>query len=200
MTLLRLFMVVVVAAADKSQEGDRNESIHTTGARVISKQELASKDGKASPELWLSILGEVYDVSNGTQYYGAGMSYSVFVGRDGSAAFVTGNFTPEAAETAVIDALTDNQLYQLDTWREFYEKEEKYPFVGVLEGAYYTAEGEPTEALLRVRKAAAEGKVIQEERKKRIAERIAQVKKEKEAREKGELDNADKDTPKAEEL
>ena len=43
-------------------------------------------------ELWLSILGEVYDVSEGTEYYAPGKSYGAFAGRDASVPFVTGKF------------------------------------------------------------------------------------------------------------
>jgi Cytochrome b5-like Heme/Steroid binding domain len=182
--------------------GDGAAEDPTRGVRVISKQELALHNGKDAPELWLSILGEVYDVTKGSQYYGAGASYSVFVGRDGSAAFVTGNFTPEGAESALVDALTDNQLYQLDTWKDFYAKEDKYPFVGVLHGEFYDADGHPTAELERVRKASAEGKILQEERNKKIKERVAQAKKEREEKKKkaAAKNGVQEDTPEVQEL
>lgn len=188
-------------AASVPITGDSAVEDHTQGARVISKQELALHNGKDAPELWLSILGEVYDVTKGSQYYGEGASYSVFVGRDGSAAFVTGNFTPEGAESALVDALTDNQLYQLDTWKDFYAKEEKYPFVGLLHGAFYDESGHPTAELERVRKASAEGKIMQEERNKKIKERVAQAKKEREEKKKQAAKHGVKeDVPEVQEL
>jgi len=60
--------------------------IDIEGVRVVTKEELSTKtsadDGN---ELWLSILGEVYNVTAGSKYYREGATYHVFVGRDGSA-------------------------------------------------------------------------------------------------------------------
>jgi Cytochrome b5-like Heme/Steroid binding domain len=198
------FLFVAVRGDDSAAAAaaaDNTTKDYTRGARVISKDELALHNGKDSPDLWLSILGEVYDVTKGSQYYGAGSSYSVFVGRDGSAAFVTGNFTPEGAEAALLDALTDNQLYQLDTWKDFYTNEDKYPFVGILHGTFYDAHGRPTPELERVRKASAEGKVLQEERNKKIQERIAQAKKEREEKKRqAAMNGVKEDMPEVQEL
>jgi hypothetical protein len=41
-------------------------------------------------------LGTVYDVSAGATYYGKGTGYSHFAGRDGTAAFVTGDFKTDS--------------------------------------------------------------------------------------------------------
>ena len=38
---------------------------------------------------------QVYDVSKGADYYGPGGGYAFFTGRDGSRAFVTGQFDEE---------------------------------------------------------------------------------------------------------
>lgn len=79
------------------------------------------------------------------------------------------------------------KIYQLDDWRQFYEKEEKYPFVGVLEGELYDKDGNPTEQHQRVVEAIAEGKVemdkIKKEREEKIAERKRKAAAEKEAAE-----------------
>ena len=40
----------------------------------------------------LALLGVVYDVSRGKEYYGPGGGYSFFAGRDASRAYVTGKF------------------------------------------------------------------------------------------------------------
>ena len=101
--------------------------------------------------IWLSILGEVYDVTKGAGYYKKGMGYSIFAARDGSVPFITGKFTPEEAEKSILDTLTDAQLYALNDWRNFYEGEEKYPFVGLLEGGYFNEDGGPTETMTKIR-------------------------------------------------
>ena len=99
----------------------------------------------------MSILGVVYDVSKGPEYYAPGNGYSIFAGRDGTVPFVTGKFTDEECEKGS-DALTDAQLYNVDTeWSEFYAKESKYPFVGFLCCRYYDENGYPTDETLRVK-------------------------------------------------
>lgn len=69
--------------------------------------------------------------------------------------------------------MTPEQLSQLETWREFYEKEDKYNFVGVLEGELYDSEGKPTDELKRIDEAIIEGKVKMEEKKKKNRELAA---------------------------
>jgi hypothetical protein len=96
-------------------------------------------------------MGEVYDVSNGRDHYGPGASYSAFAGKEGSVSFVTGVFTEEEMKKSMKD-LTISQLQQVYQWRVFYQREDKYPFVGFLLGRYFNAMGEPTKALKKVRK------------------------------------------------
>jgi hypothetical protein len=152
--------------------------------RIVSEEELAGKAGKdGDSELWLSILGEIYDVSSGGKFYGEGGPYSIFSGRDGSVPFITGTFTPEEALKG-LDVLDSAQLHSLDNWRKSYEDNEKYPFVGLLEGRLYDKDGNPTEELTAARVQIAEGKVVADERKKKRDEVIAQRKKEKEEKEK----------------
>jgi predicted heme/steroid binding protein len=154
--------------------------------RIVSEEELAGKVGKdGDSELWLSILGEVYDVSSGAKFYGEGGPYSIFAGRDGSVPFITGTFTPEEALKG-LDVLDSNQLNSLDNWRKSYEDNEKYPFVGLLEGRLYDNDGNPTEELTVARVQIAEGKVVADERKKKRDEVIAQRKKEKAEKEKAQ--------------
>lgn len=57
-----------------------------------------SKTGEDGSSIWLSVLGEVYDVTEGRDYYGPGESYNKLASRDSSVPFVTGTFTPEEAE------------------------------------------------------------------------------------------------------
>jgi predicted heme/steroid binding protein len=156
--------------------------------RIVSQEELAGKvgkDGDSEPELWLSILGEVYDVSSGAKFYGEGGPYGIFSGRDGSVPFITGTFTPEEALKG-LDVLDSNQLNSLDNWRKSYEDNEKYPFVGLLQGRLYDKDGNPTEELIAARVQMAEGKVVADERKKKRDEVIAQRKKEKVEKEKAQ--------------
>eukprot|EP01064_Diplonema_japonicum_P019686 TRINITY_DN2847_c0_g2_i1.p1 TRINITY_DN2847_c0_g2~~TRINITY_DN2847_c0_g2_i1.p1 ORF type:complete len:319 (+),score=70.47 TRINITY_DN2847_c0_g2_i1:94-957(+) len=120
--------------------------------RIWKKEDLAERGGQnANRELILSIAGEVYDVGSGEKHYAPGTGYSGFTGRDASRAFVTGEYN----ETAVkgLEDLTDTQIKSIMEWRQFYRDHEDYRFVGVLEGDYFTASGQPTEHLLEVNKA-----------------------------------------------
>jgi predicted heme/steroid binding protein len=140
--------------------------------RVVTEEELATKTTKTGDIIWLSIMGEVYDVSAGRQYYEDGHGYSVFAGRDGSVPFVTGKFNPEEAAVS-IETLTPEQIGTVNEWREFYEKEEKYPFLGVLEGYLYDSEGKPTDILKKIEVIAEGEKAVAAEREKERQARIA---------------------------
>jgi predicted heme/steroid binding protein len=145
------------------------------GGRMITKEELALHDGNQTKEMWLSILSQVYDVSKGEEYYAPGSGYSIFAGRDANVPFVTGKFDPEEAEKPLTE-LTPMQLHSLQHWAEFYENEEKYPFVGFLVGELYDETGKPTEAMAQVKEKIAEAQVIIAEKKKKTAEIIARRK------------------------
>lgn len=110
--------------------------------RMFTAKELSKYDGNSSTMIYLAVLGEVYDVSEGSAYYGPGQGYSCFAGRDGSRAFVTGNFTREGAR-ADLDGLTPEEVAGVIHWRDFYRKEEKYVYVGKLIGLYYDENGNP---------------------------------------------------------
>ena len=106
-----------------------------------------SKNGQNGADIWLSIVGEVYDVTKGRDFYGPGSAYSLFSGKDATVAYVTGKFTEEEAAKG-LDSLSDAQLQVADQWREFYVSEEKYPFVGrFVDPRYYDSDGNPTTAM-----------------------------------------------------
>ena len=105
--------------------------------------ELSQYDGSpGSPGLYLALLGEVYDVSRGSQYYGPGGGYSFFAGRDASRAFVTGQFDPAGLVDNVED-LPSSDYLGLQDWAKFYSSD--YRRVGVLAGRYFTTAGQTTQ-------------------------------------------------------
>lgn len=129
------------------------------GTRLISKEELATKKGEDGSEIWLSLLGEVFDVTTGSSYYGQGRSYGAFAGTDCSVCFITGIFSTEEAEKS-IDVLETKQLFGLIDWYKFYATHESYRFVGLLvDPRFYDDQGEPTESMLKTRERAATIKV-----------------------------------------
>jgi len=108
------------------------------------------KTGVDGGPIWISIVGEVYDVSEGTEYYTPGKSYAAFPGRDASVPYVTGKFTAEEAEKST-DELKLSDLPGLVEWREFYSTHDVYKFVGrLVDPRYYDENGNPTEAMMRL--------------------------------------------------
>jgi len=123
------------------------ESMKKKGKRnsmaIFTKAELATYDGSdGSPGLYLAILGQVYDVETGKEYYAPGNGYHFFVGKDGARAFVSGQFD-DAGLTDDVTGMTHGDYLGLKEWVEFYETD--YKRVGVLVGRYFTSNGEVTE-------------------------------------------------------
>ncbi|CAJ0942444.1 unnamed protein product, partial [Mesorhabditis belari] len=112
---------------------------------VFTPEQLLLFDGtRASRPVYLAILGRVYDVDKGKKHYGKGGGYSFFAGKDGSRAFVSGDFTPNG----LIDDLSGlghDDLLGIRDWVSFYEKD--YTLIGVVTGRYYDAQGNPTDEL-----------------------------------------------------
>ncbi|XP_065226961.1 neuferricin [Planococcus citri] len=105
-------------------------------------EDLEQRNGKNSKDLYLSILGKVFDVSSGQSYYGAGQMYHGFIGRDASRAFITGDFSESGLTDDVLD-LPLQDLRHLKEWLKMYE--DKYKYKGKLIGKYYDEEGNPTD-------------------------------------------------------
>lgn len=157
------------------------ETTPAVSLRLVRAEELATKtaqhgDGET---IWLAVMGEVFDVSKGREFYATG-GYSVFAGRDGSVSFVSGKFTPEEADKS-IETLEPAQLKSLDEWREFYVKEEKYPQIGWLEGYLYDREGNPSELLEKLREIVKQQKLVSKDKE---MERQAKIKARRERKEK----------------
>ena len=101
-----------------------------THHRLVSPAELAARDGRGDSipdsEIWLSILGEVYDVSSGARFYGPEGGYRGFAGRDATRAFHTGEFD-DAGLVPNLDGLPDDACLALEEWAGFYRSAEQYP-------------------------------------------------------------------------
>uniref|UniRef100_A0A2M4BX51 Putative heme/steroid binding protein n=1 Tax=Anopheles marajoara TaxID=58244 RepID=A0A2M4BX51_9DIPT len=136
----------------------RPEIVPKTGEHLFSEAELSVHNGITGESLYLVILGHVYDVTKGAKHYGPGESYHMFVGHDASRSFVTGEFERYSDELSDVSGLTDAELQQLLTWKEFYDK--TYPYLGKVKGRYFDGAGQETEYLrsvrARVEKAAAQ--------------------------------------------
>jgi predicted heme/steroid binding protein len=140
MNLLLLVLVILCSHFSLAEE-----------QRIVTQEELSARTGNFNGDIWLSIMGEVYDVTSGRSFYGPGGNYAVFAGKDGSVPFITGKFTQEEAQKSLTESLSAAQLVALEGWRKFYETSDKYPFVGLLQGSLYDEHGNPTEELKTVR-------------------------------------------------
>nr|CAG4638611.1 EOG090X0A5G [Cyclestheria hislopi] len=129
------------------------------------KSELSNFKGIDGGPIYLAIMGKVFDVTKGVEYYGPGGGYSFFAGIDGTRAFVSGEFTAEGL-TDDITGLSQQDYLGLKEWVEFYEKDYKY--VGNVEGKFYDADGQPTDYWYEVQQwliEASQGKADEEQLK-----------------------------------
>lgn len=162
-----------------------------SGVRLIYEDELALHTGKggASPEnpIWLSILGKVYDVTAGEDYYGEKQGgYTFYAGRDASPCFSSGNNTPEGAAEDWTK-WEDKQLLSILEWARFYQDHETYKYLGLFAGSiWFDEDGEQSELRKEfVQRAVPYEMKMHEEKEKKKAERLAKrlAKKKEKARE-----------------
>ena len=135
-----------------------------SGTRLITVNELAAHgvNGTLRP-LWLAVAGRVYDVEKGAEhYYGEKGGYNFFTGRDGSRAYVTGEFNEEGL-TDDLTGLSPLDLTEIENWVKLYDKD--YTFVGKLIGRYYNREGKPRKAWYKYRKGLEQADQIKAEQK-----------------------------------
>lgn len=155
---------------------------------------ISSKNGEKDSLIWLSILGKVYDVTEGKEYYGPGESYNSLTAADTSVPFVSGTFTPEEAKK---DPGTDFELYfwsfrwlrfflilslffqffftvelsdmeltGIMEWKKFYEETDKYHLVGkLIDPRYYDEDGNEQPSLVSVLERLEKIKKEEEEKK-----------------------------------
>ena len=109
---------------------------------LFTPDQLSKFTGVDNTPIYLSIVGLVFDVTNGRTHYGPGGSYHFFVGLDGSRAFVTGHFDKENLIPNISDLGADT-IGSLNDWLVFYKG--KYPQIGKLVGHYFDELGNPTD-------------------------------------------------------
>ena len=155
-----LFSIAIAAATSSAESPDDKDCINeknygdcpSNSLRVISRRELESKKGENGSAIWLSVLGEVYDVTAGKSYYGKGKSYGAFAGTDCTVCYVSGIFTADEAAKHT-DEISDDMLPGVLDWVSFYGTHDSYKFVGYLvDPRFYDEKGEPTDNLIGLRK------------------------------------------------
>jgi len=104
--------------------------------------------------LLLAVVGEVYDVGPGEQFYAPskdgekeGGGYQFYAGCDCSKGFssegseMDHGLTPCRKLLSKIVDMKPESVKDILDWRDFYRKHEKYRFVGFLQGRYFDARG-----------------------------------------------------------
>ena len=132
--------LIAVLSLIYSRYGSTLTTINSSSTLVFTKDELSTFTGIDNTSIYLALVGHVYDVTKGRAYYGEKSGYAGFAGRDGSRAFVSGNFTKEGL-IEKIDDLSDQQISEIWEWLSFYKGEKKYHFLGYLEGLYFDKQG-----------------------------------------------------------
>ncbi|CAG4911911.1 unnamed protein product [Colias eurytheme] len=110
---------------------------------TLTQEELAKYNGDEHEELYLAVMGSIFDVSSGKMHYAKGSSYHYFIGKDGTRALVSGNFNDESEDKDHILNLKCDDIFAIMHWRKTFR--EKYKYVGVLQGRYYNSDGTETE-------------------------------------------------------
>ncbi|EFA08561.1 neuferricin [Tribolium castaneum] len=127
----------------------RSKFVQNADPNLFTAADLRRFNGIDHPNLYLAILGKVFDVSKGSAHYGPGATYNFFVAKDASRSFITGQFTEGQADDRVSD-LGPGDLRSLNHWVRFYHKE--YKRVGKLIGRYYDETGKLTQYGREVKK------------------------------------------------
>ena len=127
-------------------ESSRIARGQASGVQRLTAEEL----GQQREGLWLSILGDIYDVTSGGRHYGRGATYNCLVGRDASRAFATGDFSSQGLTDNLV-GLGDSALDEVLGWADFLAG--KYVRIGIVApGRFYSADGQPSQERQQVLK------------------------------------------------
>lgn len=122
-------------------------------------EQLKEFDGRGSL-VYVGILGKVFDVTEGTKFYGKDAEYSFFAGCDASRSYATGK--AEMDNKHIVTDMSEKEIQAVYKWFEFYEKHKDYRYVGKVAGLYYDQNGRATEELRTVLRIVQDGKVEDE--------------------------------------
>ncbi|XP_077286308.1 neuferricin homolog [Arctopsyche grandis] len=121
----------------------------STTEKLYTENELSKYNGVDSDFLYLSLLGRIFDVTKGSKHYGPGSNYNIFIGRDASKSFITGEFSDTSKTLDDVLELAPNDLIGLENWIKMYD--EQYIYKGKLIGRFYDADGMETDYMMRVK-------------------------------------------------
>lgn len=81
-TVIITIISLLIMCRDKLFENDKSQLNDDliNKFRIYTKEEISQYNGVEKSELYLVILGNVFDVTKGAKYYGPGGNYHIFVG------------------------------------------------------------------------------------------------------------------------
>eukprot|EP00525_Craspedostauros_australis_P001836 CAMPEP_0198117500 /NCGR_PEP_ID=MMETSP1442-20131203/18316_1 /TAXON_ID= /ORGANISM="Craspedostauros australis, Strain CCMP3328" /LENGTH=275 /DNA_ID=CAMNT_0043775561 /DNA_START=111 /DNA_END=938 /DNA_ORIENTATION=- len=107
-------------------------SMDDADAITMTREELQYYRGQEEGRpIYLSIEGRIYDVTQGSKFYGPDKHYHLFTGTDATRAFATGCTKLECVSSDTT-GLTEKEHKEILRWLEMYETHDKYTFVGYL--------------------------------------------------------------------
>ncbi|CAM4796004.1 unnamed protein product [Rotaria magnacalcarata] len=140
--LVSFVLIIIISFIVQRQinnDNNNNNNNNINSERLFSLDELQTftKD-----ELYLAILGHVFNVTSAPRFYSSTGSYKFYTGRDASRSFHTGGTSSEDL-TDDLTGLTDEDIAGVYGWLTFYKKQ--YPQIGKLIGRYFDSNGKLTE-------------------------------------------------------
>eukprot|EP00658_Telonema_sp_P-2_P012797 TRINITY_DN14871_c0_g1_i1.p2 TRINITY_DN14871_c0_g1~~TRINITY_DN14871_c0_g1_i1.p2 ORF type:complete len:136 (+),score=44.55 TRINITY_DN14871_c0_g1_i1:92-499(+) len=109
----------------------RDRNIQTMSApRTFTAEELAPFDGSEGKPLYLSVMGVVFDVSAGGDFYGPGKAYGVFAGKEVSRCLGKMDISDKESNAGWRN-LNEEHMKVLQDWKNRYDT--KYPVVGTFQ-------------------------------------------------------------------
>eukprot|EP00879_Flechtneria_rotunda_P004699 GHRR01004963.1.p1 GENE.GHRR01004963.1~~GHRR01004963.1.p1 ORF type:complete len:139 (+),score=28.53 GHRR01004963.1:107-523(+) len=91
-------------------------NMSASGDKQLTLQQLAEYDGRdPSKPLYISVRGNIYDVSSGRSFYGPGGPYAVFAGKECARALAFMKVTAEDCNDS-LEGATEAQLKTLSDW------------------------------------------------------------------------------------
>jgi membrane-associated progesterone receptor component len=101
--------------------------------RNFTPPQLAEFNGSHGKPIYVSLLSEVFDVSESSDYlFGPGGKYHALAGKDASRALATNTLSDASINNLDLSDLTDQQLQVLNDWVTRFRDENKFPIVGRL--------------------------------------------------------------------
>ncbi|XP_045445389.1 neuferricin homolog [Melitaea cinxia] len=162
--LLTVLMAILAVFLKKYRSENLSFDSRKADRVVLSSDELAKYNGVDIDKLYLSVIGSIFDVTDGKTHYAKGSPYHYFIGKDGTRSLVTGDFKDESSNKDNVLDLSCDDLLQIINWRQTFRV--KYKYIGSLAGRYYDKNGEETVYMTQLKQRIKNCKQEKEEAKK----------------------------------